>query len=165
MKSKTNIFALIILLILSSACLSAQCKTEPLKEMVMKQISEDRNSLDTICYLFDATVGIDIRKRRGDKYTDTIKFIFNSGNYLRFYLASSANTHDNVTLVLLNADDMSSVIKRLDSNKEAGKVAQFDYYVTKTVWLYMVLNLDKNSDGCAFAAATQYKPFQRRPLR
>ena len=101
MKSKAAYLPLIILSVLSSACLSAQCKTEPLKEMVVKQISEDRKYLDTICYLFDATVGIDMRKRRGDKYTDTIKFIFNSGNYLRFYLACYANAHDNVTPLLL----------------------------------------------------------------
>jgi len=161
-------FRVLLLLVLQSIpiFLSGQCGLERMKERVLNKINGDMMTQDTSVFLSDLTAGIEIKKYKGDKYCDTVQFMFQDDCYLRFYLITSNAPAGKATLKLMKHIGMTYKpplfrIKEIKSEGNPDNIQTFDYYTKEIESFSLILSLEKNSNGCAYVAYTQFKPKTR----
>lgn len=129
-----------------------------LKQKVLTQPETDKLNYSSI-HLFYLTAGTDQPKRMGDRYNDTVRFTFQDGCHLRFYLTGSSLKDGEVSLKLIKLTGRKSMphiyLKEIKAGGPRGEINSFDYHTSAIEEFYLVLRLSPESKGCALASSYQ----------
>jgi len=151
--------------LLFSFCVNieAQCDISYLKSKITDRIILDNlNNKDTSFYLFNISTGINVKKWKGDLFNDTVFFKFRKDCYLRFYLIAKGMEPGQSCLKLItNSGQLNTeprlVVKEIRNSGKDEEISVFEYYLKETEDMILVLNQNRNSKGCSFAVAIQYR--------
>jgi hypothetical protein len=154
---------LLFILLGTTISLAGQCDLREMKEKVLNKIKADMVLQDTSIFLDGLTAGIEIIKYKGDRYCDTIQFMFQNDCYLRFYLTTSNVPAGKAGLKLMKHIGMTyrpplTLIKEIKSDGNSDQILTFDYYTKEVESFSIILSLEKIGKGCAYAAYAQYIP-------